>query len=226
MEHVTEGVKILLGNPKKAIRKLALPMIVGLSAQMVYNIVDAIWVSGLGADALAAVGFFFPFFFLLMALATGISVGASSAISRKIGSRNKRDADSVAIHSLIIGGIVAIAVSLPFLIFIDKLFAVMGAGEVTKMATAYARILFAGSIFIFFSSIAKRRYKTSHVCITSGLNPKYCTGSNFHLHFSLRSGWGSMGNSYFNYHFVYPPFLLVIFQKDYLCFYSFQRIFF
>jgi len=154
MEHVTEGVKILLGNPKKAIRKLALPMIVGLSAQMVYNIVDAIWVSGLGADALAAVGFFFPFFFLLMALATGISVGASSAISRKIGSRNKRDADSVAIHSLIIGGIVAIAVSLPFLIFIDKLFAVMGAGEVTKMATAYARILFAGSIFIFFSSIA------------------------------------------------------------------------
>lgn len=150
----TEGVKTLLGDPKKGIIKLALPMIIGLSAQTIYNVTDAIWVSGLGADALAAVGFFFPFFFLLMALATGISVGGSSAISRKIGSRNKEDADSVAIHSLIIGFILAISVGVPFFIFSDNIFSKMGAGRVTEMATGYARILFGGSIFIFFSNIA------------------------------------------------------------------------
>jgi len=154
MDDLTEGVKTLLGDPRKAIMKLALPMIIGLSAQTVYNVADAIWVSGLGADALAAVGFFFPFFFLLMALATGISVGGSSAISRKIGSRDKKKADSVAIHSLIIGVITAIAVGLPFFVLSDDIFNKMGAGRVSDMATGYARILFGGSIFIFFSNIA------------------------------------------------------------------------
>ncbi|KAB3547987.1 MAG: MATE family efflux transporter, partial [ANME-2 cluster archaeon] len=52
----SEGVKTLLGDPKKAILKLSLPMIVAMSAQTIYNLVDAIWVSGLGADALAAIG--------------------------------------------------------------------------------------------------------------------------------------------------------------------------
>ena len=57
----TKGVKILLGEPKKAIVKLSIPMIIAMSATTIYNLVDAIWVAGLGPDALAAVGFFFPF---------------------------------------------------------------------------------------------------------------------------------------------------------------------
>ena len=66
-KHQTKGVKTLLGDPKKAIIKLARPMILAMSTHTIYNLVDAIWVSGLGADALAAVGFFFPFFFIAMA---------------------------------------------------------------------------------------------------------------------------------------------------------------
>jgi len=67
----TKGVQTLVGNPKKAIMKLALPMIFAMSIQTIYNLVDAFWVSGLGANALAAVGLFFPFFFMMLALATG-----------------------------------------------------------------------------------------------------------------------------------------------------------
>ena len=59
----TKGIQTLLGDPKKAIIKLSLPMIAAMSIQTLYNLVDAIWVSGLGADAIAAVGFVFPFFF-------------------------------------------------------------------------------------------------------------------------------------------------------------------
>ena len=61
-ENTTKGVKTLLGEPKKAIIKLSAPMIVAMSVQTIYNLVDAIWVSGLGPDALSAVGFFFPVF--------------------------------------------------------------------------------------------------------------------------------------------------------------------
>ena len=44
----TKGVKTLLGEPKKAIMKLAVPMIIAMSAHTIYNLVDALWVSGFG----------------------------------------------------------------------------------------------------------------------------------------------------------------------------------
>jgi putative MATE family efflux protein len=154
MEGMTEGVKTLLGNPRKAIIKISIPMIIGMSAQMIYNLVDAIWVSGLGADALAAVGFFFPFLFLLMALSTGIGIGGSSAISRKIGEKNKRDADDVAVHSILLGILISLLVGIPFALLSPQIFSGMGAGKTTEMAVSYARILFAASPFLFFSSIS------------------------------------------------------------------------
>lgn len=69
----TIGVKTLQGDPKKAIVKLSVPMVVAMSVQTIYSLVDTYWVSGLGADALAAMGFVFPFFFISMALSNGIA---------------------------------------------------------------------------------------------------------------------------------------------------------
>jgi len=153
--NLTEGVKNLLGKPKKAIVKLSIPMMIAMFVQAMYNLVDAIWVSGLGADALAAVGLFFPFFFLIMALSNGIGVGGSSAISRRIGEKNKKAADNTAMHTLFIGLLVGLIVSLPFLPFLKGIFTSLGAkGKVADMSTDYARILFAGAIFIFFANIA------------------------------------------------------------------------
>ncbi len=154
-EKVTQGVKHLLGDPKKAILKLSIPMIIGMLAQALYNIVDGIWVAGLGADALAAVGLFFPFFMIIMAVSAGIGIGGSSAISRRIGQRNKKAADNTADHTIILGILVGLALSLPFLPFLEKIFSFMGVkGNITQMSSDYARVLFGGAVFIFFSNIA------------------------------------------------------------------------
>jgi putative MATE family efflux protein len=150
----TEGVKILLGNPKKAIIKLAIPMIVAMSVQTIYNFVDAIWVSGLGPDALSAVGFFFPFFFMIIALATGLGVGGAAAVSRRIGAQDKAGADSVAAHTIVMMFTTAITVAIPFFFLIDMIFARMGAGPVTPAATSYARVMFLGTGIIFFAQVA------------------------------------------------------------------------
>ena len=150
----TKGVETLLGDPKKGIIKLALPMIAAMSMQTIYNLVDAVWVSGLGADALAAIGFVFPFFFMAMALSNGLGVGAGSAISRRIGALDKVGADNVAVHTLIITVIVAVAFTIPLFAFAAEIFALIGAGGTLAMAVAYGRVIFAGSIFIFFTSVA------------------------------------------------------------------------
>lgn len=148
-----QGVKTLLGDPKKAIIELSLPMIAAMSMQTIYNLVDAFWVSGLGADALAGIGFVFPFFFLAMALSNGLGVGTGSALSRRIGAQDKMGADNVAVHTIIIMILLAIAYTLPLVAFSEDLFLVIGAGKIVDMAVAYGQVIFAGSIFLFFTNV-------------------------------------------------------------------------
>jgi putative MATE family efflux protein len=163
----TKGVETLLGEPKKAILKLAVPMIIAMSAHTVYNLVDALWVSGFGKDiftsaevsdiginALAAVGFAMPFFMMMISIAVGIGVGSGSAISRKIGAKDKKGADNVAIHSIVLTIIIALIFTLILFTSADRLFAIIGAEKSVDMAISYGQVIFAGSIFIFFSNIA------------------------------------------------------------------------
>jgi putative MATE family efflux protein len=150
----TKGVATLLGDPKKAIRKLAWPMIIAMSVQTVYNLVDAIWVAGLGADALAAVGFFFPFFFLVMAIGMGLGMGGGAAVSRMIGSKDKKGADSVAAHTIILMVIIGLILTLPLLYFTRDIFVLLGAGRTIEMAVSYSSIMFAGMLVIFFANVA------------------------------------------------------------------------
>lgn len=154
-QHLTKGVKILLGDPKKAILKLSAPMMLAMLLQALYNIADGIWVAGLGADQLAAVGLFFPFFIIIVALGAGIGVGGSSAISRRIGERNKAVAEDTGAHTIVFAILVALVISVAALPFTGPLFSSLsGNGEVGRMAADYARILFAGAAVLVFSHIA------------------------------------------------------------------------
>jgi putative MATE family efflux protein len=150
----TDGVKTLLGDPKKAVVKLSIPMIVAMSVQTIYTLIDTYWVSGLGADALAAMGFVFPFFFISMALSNGIGIGGGAAISRRIGANDKAGADNAAVHTIIITVLLSIIFTIPFYLFSTQLFTLAGAGKTTELAVAFAQVIFLGSIIVFFSNVA------------------------------------------------------------------------
>ena len=64
----SQGVDAILGDPKKALWKMSIPLIISLLITSLYSVIDAIWVSGLGADALAGVGFVSPIFIALMGM--------------------------------------------------------------------------------------------------------------------------------------------------------------
>ncbi len=154
LQNQTKGVKALLGDPKKAILTLSLPMIVAMVVQTLYNLINRIWVSGLGTEAAAAVGFAFPLLFMGTAIATGLGVGGGSAISRKIGAKDKKGGDIAAVHTLIFMVIVALAYAIPLFVFAEDIFRLIGAGEATATASLYARIIYSASIVWFFTSIA------------------------------------------------------------------------
>jgi len=150
----TKGVKTLLGDPKKAIIKLAIPMVIAMSVQTIYNFSDAFWVSLLGKNPLAAVGFVLPFFMMAIAISTGIGVGSSSAVSRKIGAEDKEGADNVADHSIMLVMLFGVIFTLFLFFGAESILQIMGVGSSFDLAITYGRIIFAGSIIIFFVNMA------------------------------------------------------------------------
>ena len=71
------NVDMMIKNPKKALIRMSIPLIVSLLISSFYNLIDAAWVSGLGADALAGVGFFTPIFMILVGFGNGLGAGAA-----------------------------------------------------------------------------------------------------------------------------------------------------
>ena len=147
-----DNVDLMLGNPKKALIKMSIPLIVSLLISSFYNVIDAVWVSGLGADALAGVGFFTPIFMILLGFGNGLGAGAAFAISKYLGEENKPKADNAAFHSILIDIVISLIITVVLLIFLNPILELMGVGQTIGYATDYGAIIIAGSVFIILSN--------------------------------------------------------------------------
>ncbi|MBO8180480.1 MAG: MATE family efflux transporter [Archaeoglobus sp.] len=147
-------VKTLTGNPKRTLVKLSAPMIVSNIVFTIYNLADGVWVAGLGADALSAIGVFFPLFMAFISLSMGLGIGASSAISRRIGARDKKSADNIAMHAILMAFGVALVLTLTTLRLEDLLKLIGAEGGVLELALEYSRIVIAGSVFLVFNNVS------------------------------------------------------------------------
>ena len=139
-------------NPKKALLTLALPMIIAMIVQVMYNVVDTAFVGRLGADAIAALTFSFPIFFILIALNSGLGVGMSSRISRFLGEKRKEDAENTAMHGLFISIIFGLFIFVGGIIFLRPIFSIFGAANsVLELSIDYMSIILFGIFFMFSS---------------------------------------------------------------------------
>jgi putative MATE family efflux protein len=149
-----QGVAILKGDPKRAIWKLSGPMIIAMLLMSSYNVVNAIWVAGLGSDALAAVGFISPVYMVLMGIGCGIGAGATSAIARRIGADDRTGASNNAVHALLIAIILSAIITAPLVLYAAPIALLFGAGTTAGLAASYGQIIFGGSFFIIFANVA------------------------------------------------------------------------
>lgn len=136
-------------DPKKALFRLSAPVIIAMLVQTLYNIVDTAFVGRLGSDAIAALTFSFPIFFILIALNHVITIGMTSRISRYMGEKKKKAAENTAIHGLILTVISSLIISVLGTIFIKEIFILFGASSVLGMAIEYMNIILFGIIFMF-----------------------------------------------------------------------------
>lgn len=130
--------------------KLSIPGVIGMATQALYNVVDSIYIGHVSKEALSALSLAFPIQMVLIALAVGTSVGATSLISRTLGSGDHKKAGIIADHvvliALLLGGTVALAGSL----FSHQLIGIFTSDPMLiTMGGDYIRIIMVGSIALF-----------------------------------------------------------------------------
>ncbi len=108
---------------------MALPMVGGLLATMTFHLVDTYFVSRLGTDPLAAIGFASPVVMLVFSFAIGIGSGASSAVSRALGRDDEGQAARLSTDALALAAGVGALVTAAGLALYEPIFALLGARE-------------------------------------------------------------------------------------------------
>ncbi|RZP54782.1 MATE family efflux transporter, partial [Vibrio vulnificus] len=120
----------LLSAPiAETLRKMTVPMIFGMVAILMFNLVDTFFISLLGTEALAAISYTFPVTFAVNCITMGIGVGLSTSIGRLLGQGEAHQATRFTTHGLLLAVVlVALASTLGFFT-VTPLFTLLGAKE-------------------------------------------------------------------------------------------------
>ena len=136
---------------------MALPAMVSMIINALYNIVDSIFVAQYSQSALAAVSLVFPLQTLVVAIGVGTGVGVNSLIARRLGEKRQLHANSAAEHGIalaLIGGIVFLVLGFGLSgVFVNA----FGAAEdVSVQAVQYSHIAVGLSIFVMISMMCEK----------------------------------------------------------------------
>lgn len=134
----------------KLLAGMAIPMMISMLVQALYNVVDSVFVARLSQDALNAVSLAFPLQNLMIALGGGTAVGINALLSRSLGEKKQDMVDKAAntgiflsLCSFVAFAVVGVLLSRPFFLAQTKNEVIVNYG------TSYARICLGLSVGIF-----------------------------------------------------------------------------
>lgn len=131
-----------------------MPSSIGLFFNTMYNVVDSFYAGRISTQALAALGFSFPVFLLVIAASGGLSRGASALIANAIGAREHEKQLNYISQSLSLGGLVSVLMTVSGIIIARPLFELLGAsGGTLEDAREYMNPIFIGAIFFVATSL-------------------------------------------------------------------------
>lgn len=140
------------GSIPKLLAQLAIPAVVAQIINLLYNIVDRIYIGhipGIGAAALTGVGLFAPILMLLNAFAMLVGSGGAPRAAIAMGKKDHDTAEKIVGNCFTLLTGLAVILTILFYISAPTLLKLFGASSATmSYATAYARIYILGSFFV------------------------------------------------------------------------------
>lgn len=128
---------------------MALPMVISMLVNSLYNIVDSYFVAKMGENAMTALSLVYPVQNFINAVAIGFGVGVTAVITFYLGAENETKANEAATHGLIwsmVHGVLLTFVCIAVMPTFLKLFS--SDAEVIALGLRYSRIVFAFSLII------------------------------------------------------------------------------
>ncbi len=143
----------------RLILKISFPVMLSMTIQALYNIVDSVYVSRIAEkeQALSALQLAFPIQMLMIAIAVGTGVGMNSLISRRLGEKRREEAYGAASNGVFLA-LVGWAVFAVFGFFFSGIFMQAFTKDATtlQMGTDYLRICTVFSFGLFVSIATDR----------------------------------------------------------------------
>lgn len=137
-------------NVNSLLLTMAIPMMISMLAQALYNVVDTMFVSRLGQDALTALSLAFPVQNLMIAVGVGTGVGTNALLSRSLGEKNFDRANKVANSGIFLCAVSAFVVMLMGAFLVKPYFKSFGSSEsVILLGTQYLSICMIFSFGVF-----------------------------------------------------------------------------
>lgn len=136
----------------RLLAQLAIPAVVAQIINLLYNIVDRMYIGHIpeiGASALTGVGLFMPILMLLNAFAMLAGSGGAPRAAIAMGQQDHKTAERIMGNCFSLLLMLSVILTIVFYIFAPQLLALFGASEVTlPYAVEYARIYVLGSVFV------------------------------------------------------------------------------
>jgi putative MATE family efflux protein len=171
------------GSITAALIILAIPMILEMSMESLFAIVDTFFVSKLGAESIAVVGLTESILVLAYAVGIGLSIGATATVARRFGEQDLEGAARTATHVVYLGVIVALVMGVAGVIFAPQLFHMLGAEpHVIELGLPFMRIMLGTNAVIVFLFLLNGIFRGAGdaaialrvLIIANGLNILFC----------------------------------------------------
>lgn len=137
------------GNISRGIALLAIPMVLEMTMESIFAVVDVFFVSRLGEEAIATVGLTEGMLTLIYAVAIGLSMGTTAMVARRFGEKDPRAAGTVAVQSIVLGLLMAVGVGIVGAHGASRLLELMGATTgIIATGSGYTSVLLATNVVI------------------------------------------------------------------------------
>jgi len=141
------------GSIGRAILLLSIPMVLEMSMESIFAVVDIFFVARLGPEAVATVGLTESMITIIYAIAIGLSMATTAIVSRRIGEKDNKGAAVACVQSILVGILVSLPITLLGIFYSQDLLRLMGASEtILNELTGYTTVMLAfnGVIMLLF----------------------------------------------------------------------------
>ncbi len=138
----------------KLIIRMAVPAIISMMVQALYNIVDSIFVASISEQALTALSLAFPIQIIMIALFVGLGMGLNSVISRRLGEKRIDEAVNSAEHGFLLAFIIWAIIAVTAIFLPEWFFGFFtNDPDIIEYATQYTTIVMIFSFGFVFSQV-------------------------------------------------------------------------